>query len=198
MCVRVILALSYPCFMHIRAAAISVHKYRMFRAAHKKQGSPSGTVTRHATSGNAALASDIEDSHGPVTERAASACATKDLRLQTMFREACSKAPPNVQRLLQEVNTLGHYPKRYKHPADKVERASDSLAKKIAKAKGHFTSAVQKYLAAMQVQAVCAVARADALMQQVRKLGHLPRESQSEPQEHACTTAARRQSSGLT
>ena len=39
----------------------------------------------------------------------------------------------NVQSLLQEVNTLGHYPKRYKHPADKTERASDSLAKKLAK-----------------------------------------------------------------
>ena len=38
--------------MHIRAAAISVHKYRMFQAAHKKQGSPSGTATGHATSGN--------------------------------------------------------------------------------------------------------------------------------------------------
>ena len=106
--------------MHIRAAAISVHKYRMFQAAHKKQGSPSGTATGHATSGNvtehaafaggtatehatsgnatehAVLASDIEDSHGPVTERAASASAIKDLRLETMFREACSNAPSNV------------------------------------------------------------------------------------------------------
>ena len=134
---------------------------------------------QRAATDHAALASDIEDSHGPVTERAASASAIKDFRLETMFREACSKAPPNVQRLQQDVNTLGHYPKRYKRPADKVERASDSLAKKVAMVKGHFTSAVQKSLEAMQAASTATehAQQAVGLMQQVRALGRMPKES---------------------
>jgi acetolactate synthase regulatory subunit len=151
-----------------------------------KRGRPSGTATEHATSGtateHAALGPDIKDFRGP----------GKDLRFEIMFREACSKAPPNVERLLQEVKALGHYPQRYKHAATKGERDSNSLAKKLAKAKGHFTSEVQKYLEAMQANSERAAAtrtatehaqNAQSLMQQVRKLGHLPRESESHPQE---------------
>ena len=91
-----------------------------------KRGRASGTATEHATSGNAtehaALAPDIKDSRGP----------GKDVRLEIMLREACSKAPPNVERLLQEVKTLGHYPQRYKHAATEEERGSNSLAMKLA------------------------------------------------------------------
>jgi hypothetical protein len=151
-----------------------------------KRGRPSGTATEHATSGtateHAALGPDIKDFRGP----------GKDLRFEIMFREACSKAPPNVERLLQEVKALGHYPQRYKHAATKGERDSNSLAKKLAKAKGHFTSEVQNFLEAMQAKRERAAAtrtaaehaqHAQSLMQQVRKLGHLPRESQSKPHE---------------
>ena len=62
-----------------------------------KRGRASGTATEHATSGtateHAALGPEIKDSRGP----------GKDVRFETMFREACSKAPPHVERLLQEV-----------------------------------------------------------------------------------------------
>ena len=105
------------------------------KAKSAKRGRASGTATEHAAS-----KSDVTGFHGP----------GKDASLETMFREACSKAPANVERLLQEVKTLGHYPKRYLHPASKVERDSNSLAKKLAKAKGHFTSEVQRYLEVMQ------------------------------------------------
>ena len=58
-----------------------------------KRGHASGTATELAPSGNAtehaALAPDIKDSRHP----------GKDVRFETMFREACSKAPPHVQRL---------------------------------------------------------------------------------------------------
>ena len=71
-----------------------------------KRGRASGTATEHATSGTAAehvgLGSEIKDSQS----------SGKDVRFETMFRKACSKAPPNVERLLQEVKTLGHYPQR--------------------------------------------------------------------------------------
>ena len=90
-----------------------------------KRRRASGNATEHA-----ALAPDIKDSRGP----------GKDVRKEIMFREACSKAPPNLERLLQEVKTLGHYPQRYKHAATQEERGSNSLAKKLAKAKGDFTS----------------------------------------------------------
>ena len=144
-----------------------------------KRGCAGGTATEHATSGkateHAALNPDITDSRGP----------SKDIRFETLFREACSKAPPNVERLLQEVKTLGHYPKRYKQSASKVERDSNSLAMKLAKAKGYFTSEVQKYLEAMQADSTATkhAQHEQSLMQQVRKLGHLPCESQSHPQE---------------
>ena len=50
----------------------------------------SGTATEHATSGTATehvgLGPEIKDSHG----------SGKDVHFETMFREACSKAPPHV------------------------------------------------------------------------------------------------------
>ena len=114
------------------------------KANSAKRGRASGTATEHATSGTATehvgLGREIKDSQS----------SGKDVRFETMFRKACSKAPPHVERLLQEVKTLGHYPQRYKQPTTKVERDSDNLAKKLNKAKGHFTSEVRKYLEAMQ------------------------------------------------
>ena len=81
------------------------------KANSAKRGRASGTATEHATSGTA-------------TEHVG-----LDVRCETMFREACSKAPPHVERLLHEVKTLGHYPQRYKQATTKVERDSDNLAK---------------------------------------------------------------------
>ena len=85
---------------------------------------------------------DIKDSRDP----------GKDARLEIMFREACSNAPPNVERLLQEVKTLGHYPLRYEHAATKKECDSNNLAMKLAKAKGDSTSEVQRYVEAVQAK----------------------------------------------
>ena len=95
-CVSVILALSYPCFMHIRAAAISVHKYRMFRAAHKKQGSPSGTATRHATSGN--VTEHAAFAGGTATEHATSGNATAHAALASEINENQCKSMEKLRK----------------------------------------------------------------------------------------------------
>ena len=97
-----------------------------------KQGSVRTNTTEHATFAN-----------GTATELATSG---KDPQLERMFQEACSSAPPKMQSLLQELHALGRYPKRYKQPASKMEKESDSLAQKLAKARSSSTPAVQKYV----------------------------------------------------
>ena len=123
----------------------------------------SGTATELATSGNA-------------TEHATSG---KDPQLERMFQEACSSAPPKMQSLLQELHALGRYPKRYKQPASKMEKESDGLAQKLAKARSSFTPAVQKYVEALRSTSTATehAQQAQGLMQQVRALGRMPKES---------------------
>ena len=142
----------------------------MFQEASAEQGSASSTATEHADS----------------------AVGTKERRLEGMLQEACANTTPKLQTLLREVKTLGHYPKRYKQPANKAEMASNSLAKKLTMAKSQFTPAAQKYLEAAQAVTTEATAvsnateraqQAEALMQQVREMGHLPHESQSKSKE---------------
>ena len=41
--------------------------------------------------------------------------------LERLFQDACTNASPSQQSLLQEVKTLGRYPNRYQHPANKAE-----------------------------------------------------------------------------
>ena len=79
-----------------------------------KQGSVRTNTTEHATFAN-----------GTATELATSG---KDPQLERMLQEACSSVPPKMQSLLQELHALGRYPKRYKQPASKMEKESDSLA----------------------------------------------------------------------
>ena len=67
-----------------------------------KQGNASGTVTE-----DAALAFDNKDSRGPARERAVSASGARDHRLEKMFQEACSNAPPKFPSLLRELHVLG-------------------------------------------------------------------------------------------
>ena len=93
-----------------------------------KQGSVRTNTTEHATFAN-----------GTATELATSG---KDPQLERMFQEACSSAPPKMQSLLQELHALGRYPKRYKQPASKMEKESDSLAQKLAKARSSFNSCI--------------------------------------------------------
>ena len=91
------------------------------------------------------------------TERALSASGAKDPRLEKMYLEACSSAPPKIQSLLQELHSLERYPKRYNKPANQMERDANSLAQKLTKAKasGSFTTAVTKYVEAMQSTTTC-------------------------------------------
>jgi hypothetical protein len=93
----------------------------------------------------------------------------------------------DAERLTQQVNTLGHYPKRHMVPKDKAEIASNSRAIKLAKHKSALPPAAQRYLGALQAASTATEQTVDAerLMQQVRKLGHLPRESASKPDERA-------------
>ena len=45
-----------------------------------------------------------------------------------------SVAKPVGSSLLTEARQLGHYPKRYKRPADDAQKSEDSLAKRLCKA----------------------------------------------------------------
>ena len=97
------------------------------------------TATEHASS-----------SKSSVTEHAGSTSSAKDSRLENIFQEACANAPPNICCLLQEVNALGHYPKRYKQPQNKEEIDSNSLAKKLTQARNSLNPAAEKSLEAMK------------------------------------------------
>ena len=97
----------------------------------------------------------------------------------------CSKKllptrPPKIQSLLQELNTLGDYPRSYKQPQNKEERDSNSLAMKLTQARSSFTPAVQKYLGAMQAANAATEHAQEAeasisLLQELNTLGHYPR-----------------------
>ena len=137
------------------------HLERLFQDSCAEQGSASGTATEHATSKLGTKEPRLErmfqeacveqtSASGTATEHASSASGPKEPRLERMFQEACDNTSQKLQSLLQQVNTLGHYPKRYKEPADKAEKVSDSLAKKLTTAKSLFCPAAQKYLEAMQ------------------------------------------------
>ena len=130
-----------------------------------KQGSVRTNATENATS-----------AHGTATELATSG---KNPQLETMFQEACSSLPPKMLSLLQELHALGRYPKRYKQPASKMEKESDALAQKLAKARSSFTPAVQKYVEALQSTSTATehAQQAQGLMQQVRALGRMPKEN---------------------
>jgi len=145
----------------------------------------SGDVWSSPNKEHAASAADVKDSRGPATDGALSASGAKDPHLEKMYLEASSNAPPKMQSLLQELHAMGRYPNRYKQPANKMEKDSNSLAQKLTKACGSFTPAVQKYVDAMRSTSTATehAQHAEALMQQVRELGHLPQESQGKLQE---------------
>ena len=99
--------------------------------------------------------------------------------MERMYLEASSNAPPKMQSLLQELHAMGRYPSRYKQPANKMEKDSNSLAEKLTKARGSFTPAVQKYVDAMRSTSTATehAQQAEGLMRQVRDLGRMPKES---------------------
>ena len=105
--------------------------------------------------------------------------------IATLYRAAYANTSPPQQSLLQQVAMLGHHPKRYKQPANESETASNSLAMKLSKIKSALPAAAQRYLEAMQAVSTATehAQEAESLMQQVRKLGHLPQESQQKPHE---------------
>ena len=70
------------------------------------------------------------------------------LDVEGLFEAACAHATPEQQSLLQQVRTLGHYPKRCKDPRDKAEALSNSLAKKLAQSQ--LPEAAQAYLSALK------------------------------------------------
>jgi len=84
----------------------------MFPETGAERGSASGTATEQA-------AVEQKSVSGTATEHASFASGTKETRLDRMFQEACANTSPKLQSLLQEVRTLGHYPKRFKQPATK-------------------------------------------------------------------------------
>ena len=140
-----------------------------------KQGSVRTNATENATS-----------AHGTATELATSGKNLqletmfqdgKNPQLETMFQAACSSLPPKMLSLLQELHALGRYPKRYKQPANEMEKESDAFAKKLAKARSSFTPAVQKYVEALQSTSTATehAQQAQGLMQQVRALGRIPK-----------------------
>ena len=135
-----------------------------------------------SSSAPASSSAGAEDSR---LEHASSSSGAEDSRLEKLFREACSHAPAQLQTLLLKLRALGHYPKRYKQPANTVEKNANNLAKKLGEARSSFTPAARKYVEALRStsNATEQAQHAEALMQQVRKLGHLPRETRASPEE---------------
>ena len=104
--------------------------------------------------------------------------AETDSLLEQLYQNACANAEAWELHLLQKVKDLGQYPKR--------SGATDSLAKKVNRLKKDMSDAGLRYLDALQardrdaVQDMAATERreaAEALMQKVRALGHLPRDT---------------------
>ena len=106
-----------------------------FCAELKKSKAPSAESTAHAT----------EELHHT------------SLHIATLYRAAYANTSPSQQSFLQQVGVLGHYPKRYKQPANKSETASNSLAMKLSKIKGALPPAAQRYLEAMQAVSTATV-----------------------------------------
>ena len=150
----------------------------MSHEAQAKQASGSGAATEHATTGDAA--EHAASASGSATEHASFKTGAKDPCLEKLFQGACADAPPKVQSVLQQLHALGQYPKRYKQPANKMEKDSSSLAKRLTEVRSSFTPAAQKYVEAVQSNSTATehAEKAEALMQQVRALGHMPKESQ--------------------
>ena len=107
------------------------------------------------------------------TEHAASQSA-----LESLLQDALKHAQPLEKTCLQEVQKLGSYPKRSKNLTTKKEKANDSLAQKLSKAKRTFSTASLKYFERMQARDL--ELKAGDLMQKVRALGHIPTEHKPE------------------
>ena len=128
-------------------------------------------ATEHGEhSAKSAKRKDAAFASGAATEHASSTSGAKDPRLEKLFQEACSNAPPSLQSLLQELHALGRYPSRYKQPANKMEKDSDCMAQKLTKARSSFTPAAQKYVEAVRSTSNVTehAQHAESLMQQVR------------------------------
>ena len=78
--------------------------------------------------------------------------------------------------LLEQVEQLGHYPKRYKNPATDKERAENSLAKKISMQWTQLDDATRVELTRLQQPA--SAERPATLVDKVKQLGHYPKRFQ--------------------
>ena len=103
------------------------------------------------------------------------------LQKETKGQAAEAEAPNQGQDILEQVEQLGHYPKRFKKPTTDKERAENSLAKKISKEWSKLSDATQAELARLQKETKGKDAEAEApnqgqdILEQVEQLGHYPK-----------------------
>ena len=85
-----------------------------------------------------------------------------------------SVAKPVDSSLLAEVRKLGHYPKRYKRPADDAQKSENSLAKRLCKAWLSLPEGERQQLEEMKAHSA-AKSVGTSLVDMVRQLGHYPK-----------------------
>ena len=85
-----------------------------------------------------------------------------------------SVAKPVESSLLSEVRQLGHYPKRYKRPADDAQTAENSLAKRLSKALKSLPEGERERLQEMKANSAGKPV-GSSLLDMVRQLGHYPK-----------------------
>ena len=112
----------------------------------------------------------------------ASSSATKPAtKASTKSSGGASGSAAQPATLLEQVEQLGHYPKRFKKPTTDKERAENSLAKKISKQWSMVSDASQAELARLQKETKGQAAEAEApnqgqdILEQVEQLGHYPK-----------------------
>ena len=85
-----------------------------------------------------------------------------------------SVAKPVESSLLSEVRQLGHYPKRYKRPADDAQTAENSLAMRLSKALKSLPEGERERLQEMKANSAGKPV-GSSLLDMVRQLGHYPK-----------------------
>ena len=89
------------------------------------------------------------------------------LQKETKGKDAEAEPQNQGQDILEQVEQLGHYPKRFEKPATDKERTENSLAKRISKEWSKLDDATKAELARLQQPAT--------LLKQVEQLGHYPK-----------------------
>ena len=104
------------------------------------------------------------------------------LQKETKGKDAEAEPQNQGQDILEQVEQLGHYPKRFKKPTTDKERAESSLAMTISKQWSMLSEATQEELARFQKETkgkdaeAQAERRAQEILERLRAFGRWPQE----------------------